>query len=306
MSNSEQSPPTTEEVKRPFQFSLRTMFVATFVWATLCAIGATFGLGWAFLVAGLGLVGGGIYCRFHDHTKAGKWLVVLGILMTLILGILMPVALGVRETFQHIGCRTNVKLIGIAMHQYEEVHGSFPPAYIADESGDPMHSWRVLLLPFLDRNDIYKKYDFDEPWDGPNNSKLHNLVVEYYKCPRDGPHAKDTDTSYVVVVGPNTMFPGAESVRFKDFTDDTSTTIMAVEVKNSGIHWMEPRDLHVVQMAPTANPSAGQGISGNHGGARAVMADGTFTRIIGELHTPEQIEALLTPNGGEEVDLDEF
>ena len=35
-----------------------------------------------------------------------------------------------------------------------------------------MHSWRVLLLPYLDRSDLYKAYDFTEPWDGPNNRKL--------------------------------------------------------------------------------------------------------------------------------------
>ena len=57
-----------------------------------------------------------------------------------------------------------------------------PPAYFADESGKPLHSWRVLILPFLDEGALYKQYDFSEPWDGPNNSRL------LARMPRVWPH----------------------------------------------------------------------------------------------------------------------
>ena len=42
------------------------------------------------------------------------------------------------------------------MHNYHDEHGSFPPAYIADASGKPMHSWRVLILPYLDEKGLYR------------------------------------------------------------------------------------------------------------------------------------------------------
>ena len=55
---------------------------------------------------------------------------------------------------------------------YEDEHGCFPPAYVADASGRPMHSWRVLILPYLDQQQLYDQYDFSEPWNGPNNQQL--------------------------------------------------------------------------------------------------------------------------------------
>ena len=40
---------------------------------------------------------------------------------------------------------------------------SWPPAYLADRDGKPMHSWRVLILPFLEQQELYRAYHFDEP-----------------------------------------------------------------------------------------------------------------------------------------------
>ena len=69
---------------------------------------------------------------------------------------------------------------------------------------------------------------------------------------------------------------------------------------------MEPRDLHVVQMAPTINPKHGQGISSNHaGGAHAALADGT-TRWLSDSLPPETLERLLKKADGEYLDPDAF
>jgi hypothetical protein len=51
-------------------------------------------------------------------------------------------------------CINNLKQIGLAMHNYHDAHGCFPPAYIPDENGKPMHSWRVLLLPYLELDGV--------------------------------------------------------------------------------------------------------------------------------------------------------
>ena len=61
-------------------------------------------------------------------------------------------------------CKNQLMNIGLALYQYYEQYGSFPPAYIADESGKPMHSWRVLILPYLEESALYMQYDFNEPW----------------------------------------------------------------------------------------------------------------------------------------------
>jgi prepilin-type processing-associated H-X9-DG protein len=195
-------------------------------------------------------------------------------------------------------CRNNLRNITLALLQYEQRHGSFPPAYIADESGQPMHSWRTLILPRLERDDIYAAIRWDEPWDGPNNRGLAQLHLDVFACPsqKDQPGHM---TNYVAVVGPNTAW----GRRLDEITDGLANTILLVEVADSGIAWMEPRDLHVTQMAPGINPKPGQGISSHHpGGVNAAFADGHVRFISADDISPEELEALLTIDGGETVD----
>jgi len=201
-------------------------------------------------------------------------------------------------------CKYNLKQIGLALHTYHDDYGSFPPAHIADSNGRPVHSWRVLLLPYLDQKPLYEKYRFDEPWDGPNNGKLADEIVAVYNCPSDV-HAHDktssTMTDYVAIVGPETPWPGSRATAIRDIKDGTSTTLLVVEVTNSGIHWMEPRDLHVLQMAQTINAKSGQGISSRHTcGAHVLMADGS-ARFISDQTAAELIRGLLTVNGKETI-----
>jgi hypothetical protein len=112
-------------------------------------------------------------------------------------------------------CKTNLKRLGLALHNYHDDHGSFPPPYIADKAGRPMHSWRVLLLPYLsesaEQQTVLREYRFDESWDGPHNRKLHDLTLKVFRCPSDASPA--TETTYVAVVGA-TRPPGRERVGF--------------------------------------------------------------------------------------------
>ena len=93
-----------------------------------------------------------------------------------------------------------------------ETYGCFPPAYIADQDGRPMHSWRVLLLPFPDQPALYDAYNFSEPWNGPNNRKLADQIGRIYL--RSGLDSDQAGTtSFVAVVGSETAWPGATTSR---------------------------------------------------------------------------------------------
>src|SRR5262245_66359 len=119
-----------------------------------------------------------------DRTGSGsKWpvfvivLAVGGVLLVCCGGLtipalLLPAVQQGREAARRSQCKNNLKQIALALLNYESRYGTFPPAYVADESGKPMHSWRVLILPDLDQQALYNDYNFSEPWDGPNNSRL--------------------------------------------------------------------------------------------------------------------------------------
>jgi prepilin-type processing-associated H-X9-DG protein len=108
-------------------------------------------------------------------------------------------------------------------------------------------------------------------------------------------------TSYVLVTGPGTAFPDGQTTKLADFRDGSADTILIVEVANSGIHWMEPRDLNIQQMATTINAKPGQGISSCHpSGAVVVFADG-HVESLDTVTSAEQLRAMLTIDGGEVV-----
>ena len=116
-----------------------------------------------------------------------------------------------------------------------------------------MHSWRVLILPCLDHPELYAEYRFDEPWDGPNNSKLADRMPLIYRCPSFGHPDNFTSeqfdrlSNYVCPTGPGTAFDGSNSVCFKDITGGTSNVILVAEVSQSSVHWMQPTDLPAVE-----------------------------------------------------------
>src|SRR5438105_1376638 len=86
--------------------------------------------------------------------------------------LLLPLVSSARPAARRNACGNNMKQIELALLNYHDANKSFPPAYVADAEGKPMHSWRVLILPYLERNDLYQQYDFNEPWNGPHNSRL--------------------------------------------------------------------------------------------------------------------------------------
>ena len=166
-------------------------------------------------------------------------------------------------------CSNNLKQIAVGLWEYHKANGQFPPAYIADKHGRPMHSWRVLILPYMEQESLYKQYDFNEPWDAPNNKKLLALRPRFYSCPRDEnsilPGA--TQTNYVAVVGANAAWMGEKAKSLDDagLHDKASSTIMVVETANAGIPWTEPKDLSLDALEAAGAKSAAVTVSSKHG-----------------------------------------
>jgi hypothetical protein len=205
-----------------------------------------------------------------------------------------------REAARRASCSGNLSQLAAAIHIYCGVYGILPPAHVDDEYGRPMHSWRVLILPFINQGGLYAKYNFSEPWDGPSNVKLLSQMPRIFSCPtRDAGTTAPTMTSYVVVSSPDTMFPGPHAIRFDQVTDGLSSTLMLVEVGNSQIPWTKPEDLDLRTMSLQINDETHPAISSKHpGGANVEFADRRY-RFLRDSVTASQLKSLLTRSGGE-------
>ena len=179
-------------------------------------------------------------------------------------------------------CQFNMSRIAIAMGQYHDDYGCFPPAYVADEDGRPLHSWRVLLLPYLaqagfhpEYNRVYSEYNFDEPWNGPHNILLLEQTPSMYRCPGEG-EDESPFTSYVAIVGPGAVFDRDHSNSLSDL-DVPELTIMIAEISGSDILWTEPRDLSSAEMTFRVNGGANDISSSHEGGANVVFCTRQIT-----------------------------
>src|SRR5262245_6014980 len=117
---------------------------------------------------------------------------------------------------------------------YAERHGGrLPPAILYDEQGRPLHSWRVLILPYLEEEALYHQFRLDEPWDSPHNLALLPWMPKVYGVPNDVPvdlGAEPHTTFCQVFVGKWTAFEGTQGLSCpKDFPDGTSNTALLAE-----------------------------------------------------------------------------
>ncbi len=63
-------------------------------------------------------------------------------------------------------CSNNLKQIALSFLNYHDIHKAFPCAITYGDDGTAMHSWRVLILPYLESSGFYSAYNLKEPWNG--------------------------------------------------------------------------------------------------------------------------------------------
>jgi type II secretory pathway pseudopilin PulG len=218
----------------------------------------------------------------------GSILVCAGIVAALVL----PAVQATRQASRRTQSANNLKQIGLALHNYHDAYGTFPPAVVTDPDGKPLYSGRVLLLPFMEQEALYNEFDRTQAWDSPENLALSQTVVPVFNDPAS-PSGRTAQTDYLFVTGAGTVFEAGKATKIREITDGTSNTLLVVEGRNSGINWAEPRDFDISK--PTTLPL------GNHPGTNIVlMADGSV-RFLSNTVGANVIRDLSTKDGNEMV-----
>jgi len=212
--------------------------------------------------------------------RVGEILVSIAIVVTLML-LILPALWKAQDGGGLEHCRTNIRSVFADLYDYDRQHGSLPPAILGNGEGTIPYSWRVALLPYCQSSSAAAyKYDFSDTWDGPGNAELRKKSVTDFRCLTD-PSALE-QTSFLAPFGPNTPFAENSPASLSRLRQGTANTILIVESHNSGIHWMEPKDLSVDDVAKGINQpdsiirSTHRGFfsSTNPVGAMTLFADG--------------------------------
>jgi hypothetical protein len=206
-----------------------------------------------------------------------------------------PAFQAVRDAAARARSLNNLKQLALAVHNYYDVFGHFPQD-VRDKDGNPLLSWRVHLLPYLEQGQLYAKFKMDESWDGPNNKKVSREVVKVFQSPNAPPVQAGPDapglTHYLGFAGPGAVFDPGKRVKITDILDGTSNTLLMVET--AAVPWAAPGDVPFDPEKPLPKlglPGADVLLVG--------LCDGS-TRVVDPKKVGEKtLKAAVTRNGGE-------
>jgi len=175
------------------------------------------------------------------RTRVFEVLAVLAIIGILIV-LFIPARRTARAAARRVQCQNNLKQIALAIQNYQTVHDALPPAYTIDANGKPLHSWRTLILPYLDHEQLYEMIDLSKPWNDPANAAARETTVNEFACPAaDLPPGH---TTYMGMVASTAAMLPTESRPLSDITDDHAETLLVIEVStDKAVHWMAPKDV---------------------------------------------------------------
>ena len=189
----------------------------------------------------------------HGFTLV-ELLVVIAIIGILI-ALLLPAVQAAREAARRMQCANNLKQLGLALQMYSDSHNKLPPGgQIGETHSGTMYSFLVLLLPYMEQNDVYEAFDLTKPMTDPASVEVAKNIGPILLCPSysgdlgtsSADVADGTVATYCGVMGAvkrnhgydalkgeavcgsyyddGVLYPGS-TVRIRDITDGTSNTL---------------------------------------------------------------------------------
>lgn len=226
----------------------------------------------------------------HKPFPIAVVVVVAAVVLMLCAGVLSIGMFNGNESMRRALTGNRLKQILIALHAYNAVYDRLPPAVVTDADGKPLYSGRVLLLPFLEDDSLYKRFDKSKAWNSPENLPLAQREVSVFQSPKH--RAKGGSYHFVFVSGTGTAFDGVKSIRLAEVVDGLSETLLVVETKQGPSSWAEPIDW---------NANSGALLPGFHGNTTYVgLGDGRVLRLTTQPPHPHS-KSLCTIAGGEQI-----
>jgi prepilin-type processing-associated H-X9-DG protein len=151
-------------------------------------------------------------------------LLVILALIAILIGLLLPAVQKVREAAARTQSQNNMKQIGLGVHNYADVNGTFPPGI-----DDNRFSTVSRLLPYLEQDNVYKNIDFAKSIDDKANANVRKIRIKTFESPNDPIPAVKAEWGPTNYLFNNLVFSLNSKIKFTEITDGTSNTIMTGE-----------------------------------------------------------------------------
>lgn len=236
----------------------------------------------------------------HSAATPWRWIVGLVLAGLVVVACLLPAIQRPRELGGPRRSRHNLKMIGLAIHNYETRYRSLPPGWTEGPEERPLQSWQTLLLPYVDQGPVYDRIRLELPWDDAANREPCTTWVQAFAHPE----VERTDIRGYPVshyVGNSQVLPAGGGLPFGKIPDGLSNTLFCGEVGAGALPWARPGNVR--------DPAIGLGVSPEQFGMKQpsgaegacfVWLDGAV-RYLDRKIDPAVLKALASPAGGEEV-----
>ncbi len=231
---------------------------------------------------------------------------ILGGTITLCSGLLWLAEPMIREPSARMQSTSNMKQIGLAVHNYHDALDTLPGPFLDDTVDRSVRvpdvpsarlSWRVTILPFLEADPTYYQVQKSEPWNGPNNGPLLDIHWRTYADPLDG---KTSFTPYRVFHENGALWDSdpKRRIAIDKIPDGSANTIMIAE-STVQVPWAQFNEHPFDPNGPL--PELGRASRNTF---FLAMADGSV-RVVKKSVSPNILRAALTREGGEQLPLDQ-
>jgi prepilin-type processing-associated H-X9-DG protein len=230
-------------------------------------------------------------------------LVVIAIIAILI-GLLLPAVQKIREAANRMKCSNNMKQLGLGLHNHHDTHGEFPAArqvFAIINGQNKDHSWTPHILPYIEQDNLYRRYNFNLRWDEGANTAAGGpirVTVPTFLCPsspqsgrhnnrgcldyaattertwpnpyvsaQQSPFVTQGDPQFIGVLGDTDVVNGAirqANRNFASITDGTSNTMVLAECAARNRRFIMGREdtSQTWTAGPWANPNSRLNIGG--------------------------------------------
>ncbi len=189
----------------------------------------------------------------------------------------------------------HLKQIGLAIHNYHDTYRHFPPKYFIDRQGQPLVSWRVAILPYIEQQALYQSLKLDQPWNAAANAKFSAVVIPTYA---DEGGDDLNKTRFRVPVFPGSAWDGEGPPKtFQDITDGTSNTIAVIHAPaEAAVSWADPAEWKISPDDPMKD------VFGDREEVAALFFDGSVRTLQRNELDNKKLSAMLTIAGGEVIE----
>lgn len=212
-----------------------------------------------------------------------RWisLLVAGFTGLVLFALILPAIQQAREAAWRTESRDKLHNIGVALHNYHDVHGALPPGGVVSEAGEGHHGWMTYTLFYVDKNPVYPLIDFDRPWNDPLNDYIFCAEIPIYQMPGVAEIATTEGYALAHCQGNPDLMHRNSHVALGDLTAGLDNTWLVGETAGRYQPWGYPFNWHPLGNCLNCGPESFGRPSGT--GAFLLFADGSVRFISNDV-----------------------